>query len=204
MFLQFLFTSVLLLLTSILELKADDDIFAVKSSDGTWSFVKPPHNVVLEIEYFTDEELADQASDDIKIVRQPRVGISRKHRTMGKRFVTVTAKVPQGNKLSYQWYVNTENTNTGGTLIEGATKRQYQIPDDSVDVGEVFYYCVLTNRSDQAVGSKVTEVVSSEPKVTNKQRSTKKRSTVGGPTDAKGKRYLAQRARITAGPLCSQ
>lgn len=177
MFLQFLFTSVLLLLTSILELKADDDIFAVKSSDGTWSFVKPPHNVVLEIEYFTDEELADQASDDIKIVRQPRVGISRKHRTMGKRFVTVTAKVPQGNKLSYQWYVNTENTNTGGTLIEGATKRQYQIPDDSVDVGEVFYYCVLTNRSDQAVGNKVTEVVSSEPKVTNKQRSTKKRST---------------------------
>ena len=177
MFLQFLFTSVLLLLTSILELKADDDIFAVKSSDGTWSFVKPPHNVVLEIEYFTDEELADQASADIKIVRQPRVDISRKHRTMGKRFVTVTAKVPQGNKLSYQWYVNTENTNTGGTLIEGATKRQYQIPDDSVDVGEVFYYCVLTNRSDQAVGSKVTKVVSSEPKVTNKQRSTKKRST---------------------------
>ena len=100
MFLQFLFTSVLLLLTSILELKADDDIFAVKSSDGTWSFVKPPHNVVLEIEYFTDEELADQASDDIKIVRQPRVGISRKHRSMDKRFVTVTAKVPQGNKLS--------------------------------------------------------------------------------------------------------
>ncbi|MEM6684846.1 MAG: PKD domain-containing protein [Bacteroidota bacterium] len=42
----------------------------------------------------------------------------------------------------YQWYSNTVNSNTGGTLIPGATNPDYVPPTDTI--GEVFYYCIIT------------------------------------------------------------
>ncbi|WP_431158218.1 PKD domain-containing protein [Winogradskyella poriferorum] len=43
---------------------------------------------------------------------------------------------------SYQWYVNTVNANTGGTLIPGATNPLYTPPTNTV--GTLYYYCVVT------------------------------------------------------------
>jgi gliding motility-associated-like protein len=43
--------------------------------------------------------------------------------------------------VSYQWYVNTVNSNTGGTLIVGATSSTYTPPVDTV--GTFYYYCVV-------------------------------------------------------------
>lgn len=46
----------------------------------------------------------------------------------------------------YQWYRNTVNNNTSGTIISGASSSTYTPPTNSV--GTVFYYCVLTNDCD--------------------------------------------------------
>jgi len=53
--------------------------------------------------------------------------------------VTVTGGV---GISSYQWYSNTVNSTTGGTLISGATNNSY-VPPTSI-VGTKYYYCVIT------------------------------------------------------------
>jgi len=44
---------------------------------------------------------------------------------------------------SYQWYSNTNYTNTGGTLIPGATSSTYMPPVQN-STGNIYYYCVIT------------------------------------------------------------
>ncbi|WP_178984077.1 PKD domain-containing protein [Winogradskyella helgolandensis] len=44
--------------------------------------------------------------------------------------------------ISYQWYVNTVNNATSGTLIAGATSSIYTPP--ATTVGTLYYYCVIT------------------------------------------------------------
>ncbi|MDO9152242.1 MAG: PKD-like domain-containing protein, partial [Paludibacter sp.] len=43
---------------------------------------------------------------------------------------------------AYQWYSNITNSNTGGTLITGATSSTYSPPSNNA--GTLYYYCVLT------------------------------------------------------------
>ena len=50
--------------------------------------------------------------------------------------------IASGTNLTYQWYSNTTNSNSGGALIAGETNSTY-IPSSSV-VGTKYYYCVVT------------------------------------------------------------
>jgi gliding motility-associated-like protein len=50
--------------------------------------------------------------------------------------------VTTGVSAQYQWYSNTVNSNTGGTLIPGATNPDYVPPTDTV--GILYYYCEIT------------------------------------------------------------
>jgi len=43
---------------------------------------------------------------------------------------------------TYQWYSNTTNLNTGGTIIPGATTASYNPP--ATTVGTLYYYCVIS------------------------------------------------------------
>ena len=47
-----------------------------------------------------------------------------------------------GHKLSYQWYITTENKNKGGAAIPGATSASYTI--EKV-VNPAYYYCLVSN-----------------------------------------------------------
>lgn len=49
--------------------------------------------------------------------------------------------VAYGGVLNYQWYSNTVNSNSGGTLISGATSESYTA---TVQKNDVWYYCVIT------------------------------------------------------------
>jgi hypothetical protein len=60
--------------------------------------------------------------------------------------LSVTANVTDGGTLSYQWYVNTNNTNIGGTAIAGATSDSYMPSTDAV--GTKYYYVKVTNTND--------------------------------------------------------
>lgn len=45
--------------------------------------------------------------------------------------------------MTYQWYMNTVDSNEGGTPIEGATEETYKPSSDTA--GTFYYYCVVTN-----------------------------------------------------------
>ena len=57
--------------------------------------------------------------------------------------------------FAYQWYSNTTNSTTGGTLIPGATNATFSPPTATVDTR--YYYCVVTQ---SGVGCNVTSAVS--------------------------------------------
>ena len=76
--------------------------------------------------------------------------------------LSVTATVPRG-ELSYQWYSNTVDSNSGGTLIGGATDSNYTAPTGSV--GETYYYCVVTNTDNEAPGAKTASTTSATARI---------------------------------------
>jgi ribosomal protein L11 len=57
--------------------------------------------------------------------------------------LTADASVSDGGTISYQWYRNTTNSKTGGTLITGATGDTYQPPTASP--GTTYYYVEAAN-----------------------------------------------------------
>ncbi|MBW3469206.1 beta strand repeat-containing protein [Arthrospiribacter ruber] len=59
--------------------------------------------------------------------------------------------VGQGTGLSYQWYSNTSESNTGGTLISGATSNSFTPPSNAV--GQRYYYVVVTSSCGTSVVS---------------------------------------------------
>ncbi|MCP9751630.1 hypothetical protein, partial [Ferruginibacter sp. HRS2-29] len=58
---------------------------------------------------------------------------------------------------SYQWYVNATASNTGGTLIPGATSATYTPPN--TPAGTFYYYCVVTNSNTCATPSNVSGAI---------------------------------------------
>lgn len=84
----------------------------------------------------------------------------------------VTATGGNGT-FSYQWYSNSTNTNTGGTLIAGATSNSYTPPTNTV--GTKYYYCIVSQNS--TTGCSVTSstaaiIVISAPTITQPTSST--------------------------------
>jgi hypothetical protein len=56
-----------------------------------------------------------------------------------------------GTGLSYQWYSNSTASNSGGTLISGATSNSYTPPSNTV--GQRYYYVVVTSSCGTSVVS---------------------------------------------------
>ena len=77
--------------------------------------------------------------------------------------LTVAATSPDGGNLSYQWYKNTANSNSGGKLIPEATKEYYQV---GLIPGETkYFYCVVTNTNDGVNGTKDATTTSNVAKL---------------------------------------
>ncbi len=72
--------------------------------------------------------------------------------------------------LTYQWYSNTSNSNSGGTSIGSATSASYTPPTSTA--GTIYYYCVVTGTCglDTSTTSEVivnpTTIITAEPATT--------------------------------------
>lgn len=88
------------------------------------------------------------ASQAITIVAAPSISThpSTSAQTVcaGTAFSPTSVSVTASNAAGYQWYVNTANNNTTGTLITGATSASYTLP---ATVGTYYYYCIVTGNS---------------------------------------------------------
>jgi hypothetical protein len=73
--------------------------------------------------------------------------------------LTVTASVGDGGTLSYQWYKNTEDANTGGTSV-GTNAASYTPPTDTVET--CYYYVVVTNTLGDVAASTISDTAEIE------------------------------------------
>jgi uncharacterized repeat protein (TIGR02543 family) len=79
--------------------------------------------------------------------------------------LTVTVNtVTDGGSLSYQWYSNAANSNSGGTLIGGETGTSYTTP--ATTAATVYYYVVVTNTNNSVNGTKTATATSNVAVVT--------------------------------------
>jgi len=78
--------------------------------------------------------------------------------------LSVGASVSDGGTLSYQWYSNTTNSTSGGTLISGATNATYAAPTSTA--GTLYYYVVVTNTNSGVSGNPTAPVTSNVVGVT--------------------------------------
>ncbi|WP_107838360.1 S-layer homology domain-containing protein, partial [Metasolibacillus meyeri] len=76
----------------------------------------------------------------------------------GNITLSVDASISDGGTLSYQWFSNTINNSSDGTLIQGATSASYTIPTDTA--GTIYYYVVVKNTNNNVSGVKVATVTS--------------------------------------------
>ncbi|MCL2443967.1 MAG: formylglycine-generating enzyme family protein, partial [Treponema sp.] len=80
--------------------------------------------------------------------------------------LSVAASVIGNADISYQWYRNTINNNSGGTIISGATNASYVIPT-TLTAGTYYYYCRLSAGGGASpVSSSVARVNVSVPVIT--------------------------------------
>ena len=71
--------------------------------------------------------------------------------------LSVSASVSDGGTLSYQWYLNTADSTTGGTEVTGATRKEYTVPGGTeTDAGTYYYYCVVTNTENGATAAETS------------------------------------------------
>jgi phi13 family phage major tail protein len=72
--------------------------------------------------------------------------------------LSVVANSNTSNPVTYQWYENTIDSTTGGTIINGETSESFDIPTDLL-ADTYYYYCVLSSSSAANVTTTVATVV---------------------------------------------
>lgn len=82
---------------------------------------------------------------------------------------TNALSVSSAQATSFQWYSNTVNANTGGTLIGGATSTTYT-PSSAV-AGTNYYYCVIGNGTVEIASNVATVRVEAPPTLTGVSQS---------------------------------
>ncbi len=80
---------------------------------------------------------------------------------VGQTATALSVIASASGTLSYQWYKNTSNSTSGGTVISGATSNSYT-PDIST-VGTSYYYCVVTNTVRDSVTNTATATSKVKP-----------------------------------------
>ncbi|MFD2614960.1 S-layer homology domain-containing protein [Paenibacillus gansuensis] len=76
----------------------------------------------------------------------------------------LTVAATASGTVSYQWYRNTTNSTTGGTLIAGEEGPAFNAP--TAAPGTTYYYAVVTNTDTSMTGTQTAAAISSTAKVT--------------------------------------
>jgi hypothetical protein len=76
---------------------------------------------------------------------------------------TALSVAVSGTSITYQWYSNTTSSNSGGTLISGATSSTYTPPSNVA--GTKYYYCYVTNSTSNGTSNVSGDVNITTPSV---------------------------------------
>ncbi len=101
---------------------------------------------------------APAQSYTVDITTQPQATSAVTAGSISGNLTVAATTQPAGGTLSYQWYSNTTNSNTGGTQIASANSASFPIPTD-LTAGEYYYYCVVSVTDGTPATSNVAKVV---------------------------------------------
>jgi len=136
-----------------------------------------PKTLTVRAAYVKDESIYGTATVTVKdvinaqmpnIITHPRQNVTYAVNTTETLSVIVEDPPSDNGILSYQWYSNTTNSNSGGTPIPGETGSSYQLPMGTAGmVGTTTYYYVeITNTNNNANGNKTAMKPSNVSEVT--------------------------------------
>ena len=147
-----------------------DGSLIVDATNAT--YLPPSYDTPGTYEYYAEVslsgsgcEVAQSAEAEVVVVADPVVTLQ----PLGASYCQDAAFVDElmiaveggTGAYSYQWYVSTTASNTGGAEIVGATTSSYVPPVDVV--GTLYYYCVITQSGANCeVVSEVAEIVTNE------------------------------------------
>lgn len=137
---------------------ANSDSFLVPSSEHGTNY----YFVVVSNTYDANVYMTTSMLSAITVAKVAEVAKIEYHPSSTQSFVhqefnlNVGASVEFG-KLRYQWYKNTENTNSGGELLQGETSSILTI--SLVEQGVYYYYVKITNEDNINIASTVASRV---------------------------------------------
>jgi O-glycosyl hydrolase len=101
------------------------------------------------------EKQKQKVNNDLYIIDQPRYETFFTDDLAANPItITVTTVQQFAGTLTYQWYQNETESNEGGTLIEGATGKEYVVPE--TEAGTYYYYVVITLTGDETITTTIT------------------------------------------------
>lgn len=130
---------------------------AMATPKGVWYFCK----VTYEFKGKTYTAYSDKCYVYVKATEAVKPNFTKQPESktyiIGDKAVamSVTASRTDNGSITYQWYKNTENSNIGGTPIDGAIRNTYT-PESLTEKGIVHYYCIATNTLQQFSESNVS------------------------------------------------
>jgi hypothetical protein len=95
-------------------------------------------------------------------------------------------EVPATSAFTYQWYSNAQDSNTGGTAVEGATEASFTPPVTAL--GKTWYYVEVTH-TDSTISAAPARAVSTAARITVVQEVEKVESVVAGSSNTVAYRF---------------
>ena len=123
--------------------------------ENVWAVDKNVNNGMPYLKSFPVSFFAATSAETPRIVVQP---VDKTVMVGETTRLSLAANVGSGT-LSYQWYENTQKTNSGGAAIDGATYAVFDTPVMTEGTSQ-YYYCVVTNTDNTAAGAKQAAAVS--------------------------------------------
>jgi len=133
----------------------------VTNTNGSVNGVTTAHNTSGAVTITVNEPVITVNAETPAITEQPSSGAVTADSDYS---ISVLASVSDDGTLTYQWYSNTTASNSGGTIIDGATSASYSVPTSTI--GTYYYYVVVTNTNNSVNGAAAAVITSGVVTVT--------------------------------------
>jgi hypothetical protein len=131
----------------------NDVAISTNGTSATYTISNVSASSVAEYKVLVSNTYGAMYSDDVYI--NTLISTQPANVSTCQNVATTVSVTADGLNLSYQWYSNSTNSTTGGTLIPGATTTTYSPNVETA--GDKYYYCIITNNG-QACGGATTNV----------------------------------------------
>jgi len=160
--------------------------FSLSATSGATVTASPSTTTIYTVNTTTstgcvlNQDVTVTVQDTPSITTQPSPVIQQVCQNGTVTPLSVTTTAGSGTITGYQWFISTNNANTGGTAIPFATGSSYT--PSSANVGTLYFYCRVTNSNGCSTTSAVSGALIVSPVVATPTASVTVQPTCTSPT----------------------